>query len=348
MVYNYYRQSTGIEDVNMQLDQGSTVSSQHYVKYHKLSVNLTTPLDMANISNLSGNITVTKLIPQVNDFFTANLATGEIGVFRVTTVEAVNYSLDTIYEIEFSIDTTSTIDPDRLASLEESVVKEYFYSKNSIYTQSDSLLLTDDHELVNKMERYIFVQTNEYVKTFSNGLLSIDIDDRLYYCPTVDSLSRAILTHDDLSSIDSRPPDNNLIEDFLLSYGPYKDLYFKVDSNTPKLNGKIDIALRLRDYIPSDIDYVVLVSDELLTGEDIPILSPFLYDGTLANPYFLYSDESLAPFQVLLRKYINEEAISNLEIINLMNEDITKVDKYYFMPLIIMVIKYKLNTLYSQ
>lgn len=345
---DYYSLSTGYDDVNIQLDQGSPLSEQHYIKYNDLRVNLLTSIDTQSINNINGSIIITKLVPQVNDLLKARLPTGDIALFRINEVKPINYSLDVIYEVNFVIDTIEAIDPSRIAHLEEAVIRNLYYSTDSIYSKGDSILLSEEHQLTKDISKAIFVFTKQYMKLFSKDLISYSYDNSNYYSPVVDSMARTFLSSEDLSNIGSREYEEPVFIDFLNSYGTYEDLYFNIEFNKFKTNVTVDQALRYREVVPSSINYIVNTTTILEPQSSLPTFNSYLYDGSLENPYFLYSKDSTCEFSLLITKYLANDILNRDEILKLLELELTEIEYYYFMPLVIMLLKYSIGKIYTK
>ena len=342
-VIDYYSQTKGNADINIQQDEGSPTAQQHYTKIEGLRVKLKSPINTESIASLKGTLLMNKIQPQVNDVFKARLITGDVAVFRVNEVVAVNYSITTSYEVNFVLDTTDIIDEQRVKDLENSVTKTLVFNTNSIHSQSSAIITTSTMDLVTKLENFIYSSTKLYFRKFDKGIIAFG-DKDLTYSPAVEELVRAFVDSPILQTIDSRSNDDSLLVETLSTTTRFVQTYFK----TAKKNvGSNDYTIRMRMTIPSSVKNYIKESTTLTAGETIPTFNTWLYDGSAANPYFLYSPNSTSALSVLITKYLNNEEISNEEITTLITKTLTDEEEYYFSPILIMLVKYKLTMIYE-
>lgn len=338
---DYYRQSTASEDINLQLDNNN-VSSQHYFKYNRMDLNLTEPINSSNLSNINGEFLISMIAPQVNDLFKAVIPSGNVAVFRVTTVTPVSYNTQTHYKVEFSIDTLDSVDPSRLVTLETKVVRTYHFKEDGANTNGSKFLASTEYEFTTKAEMFLEYVVEDYFKMFSGDVLSYEKDGKNYYCPVVEDMVSSIMTAPHLINTSLKRSKEYNFTKSIYSTRPFITYYFS-DKALEKDSYE---SIQLRNFLPSSVDKVVQLSKDIDTFE-LPTFSSYFYDGDDANPYFLLNDLSTSTFNLMFKKYLNGQSIELDDLITLMDMDKTNEEMYYYMPIIVAIIKHKLGSIYS-
>lgn len=342
---DYFSQTKGNADINVQLDEGTPVAQQHYTKIEGLRVKLKEAINTESIDTLKGSMLINKIKPQINDCFKTTLITGDVAVFRISEVLATNYAIDTSYEVNFILDTTDIVDDARIQKLEESVTKTLIYNTDSIHSQSSALLTTSTMDLVTKIENYIYSSTNTYIRKFVNGLISLKTStDACTYSPTVEELALCFLDDERLVLADTRSFGNSLLVESLSTTTMFTQTYFK---NKTKRQFANDYTIRMRMMLPSSVHKLIEEVETIETNTTMPTLSPWLYDGTPQNPYFLYSPNSTCGLSKLITKYLNNEELTNAEVEGILKLTLTTEESYWFTPLLVMLCNYKLSTTYE-
>jgi len=135
----YYRQILGADDPAQQHDSNYSPTIQHYELIHNLVFRVIDPIgggstDTNNVSVLEGSsVYIAEVPPNPGDMFTVELLGNRPALFTVTSVTRRSYNLSSLYVIDYTLVlfTDNTAGANELASLNEKVLREFYYSDES-------------------------------------------------------------------------------------------------------------------------------------------------------------------------------------------------------------------------
>lgn len=151
---DYYLSALASGDEVDIFDPGAEPSVYQYYKIKNLVIFQETPLEMADAVNLTGSGYISAgIIPNVGDMFVANVNNSRKGIFTVTEIEKRTYNLNSIYLISYKLHIFADSDPDFITSMDNCVVKNYFYNRDHILTNSSPIVLEENWYNVLKLKK---------------------------------------------------------------------------------------------------------------------------------------------------------------------------------------------------
>jgi len=355
----YYNQLASKSDTIGSLDTSIDIVEQQYVKISELNIKVTSSIPTDKLSNITGEATITEFLPLVGDFFVATLVGDITAAFVITEVTSKSYNLDRIYDISFRLDSTEISNPDKIKILEERVVRNLIYDKESVFTGSDPLLITSDMEFKRFLLSVFDRIADRYVRDFKKQSLrnflilsdnAIDLLDQnisyLFNQLTDRSYAVNYVVEDGVS---------DTIIGILLEGGTeyitnVKHPMFK----SPPRGSNFDY--RLRGMIGLNVDLIATIDED---ESNIKFPRP----NSDSLPKFLESDKSyllssefyngkskLSLIEELLRDSIYDKQIEREKLRELitLHYEYNKTELYFYVPVLLYIIKSYVNYTYSK
>lgn len=157
----YYKQVKGEEDVNTPFDVNSNNLAQQYDRINNYVLKL---------SSLSkegeGEATVLHFRPQLHDVFTAPLLNGDMGLYSVNNVKVMNYNNSDAFDISFLLIARERNDPRSFKNIEEKVINNLHFDRDSVFMNSSPLLLEQEWDYALWLKDKLKDLEREYINNF--------------------------------------------------------------------------------------------------------------------------------------------------------------------------------------
>jgi len=177
----YYKQIKGEDDNITPLDVNSSITIQQYDKIKNYRLKLLSPLGLEN----AGDAVVLHFRPQQHDMFRARLLNGDIGLFVVNEVKVMNFNNTDAFEISFSLAAREKIDSRMFTNIEEKVVKELYYDKDSNYLNSSPILLKQEWDYALWLKDTVEDLTRYYIAKYKDRRSNMLVVDKRISIDTV-------------------------------------------------------------------------------------------------------------------------------------------------------------------
>jgi len=141
---------------------------QSYIKIVNPELKVSSPLS-ANFDNetktttYSGTATLMGFVPNIGDFFSADTGESVISLFRVTEVSQPSILRETVYEINYSLDTQ---DRQKFDDLEKKTVRVYHYVEDFLNYGTSPLVLPQDYQNLVSLHAALPKWIARYLKWF--------------------------------------------------------------------------------------------------------------------------------------------------------------------------------------
>ena len=369
----YYNQLRAENDQNQVIDTSSIASVQQYEKIINLELKVTSPIEPTNFSDVTGEATIyVDITPKEGDVFTAMLDAGRIALFRVDEVVHELYNLNTIYKITYRLSAFYDNTSEDFITLENKVVREFVYdttftsNENCILTKNDYITKIDLLSTLKELQRY-------YVNTFFNS------STRTLLLPgmtkTMDPYNEcfifSIFNYDSLLmgelnrfAIDKADFLFNTIYDILLkkkvkSIKHLKDPFYVENkfryTKSPILKTgryyNVEFIVSRGDN-KSDLAFF---GDTLLDNLETSYDSNGLLPDRHEERHWIFSENfySKLEYKSIIEKltldYLHNRQLSLEELSDLVDDYMnwSPLDQFYYIPILVMLLKYKTTETYS-
>ncbi len=371
---DYYNLIRAEDDMVSPLDVNLPNTLAQYMKISNLDIHVTTPIDPSNHPEVSGVAYVTiGIVPSQGDVLKVVIGGGRSALLTVNRVDHKHYNLSDVYEIEYILDSFMDLDPNRLNTLEEKVVRRYVFDTSYIRTNSSPLILQDEAifngTLVRELEeiKKIFLNLTldpeqNFIRVPNQSLMSIDTG--VQYC------FQFISNLDDNKNllIDSLSPsyDN---EDSIwskITMGDKRHLkYYQRYMNT-NLTGLNSTSAIDGNYYWGGVRKVVVPTKELsINNLETPLITteyPRAYNVScytvvapeisilpITNGSYLFSEnfynggyDTISILESLVMQRLNREQLNRCDLERVIEvcRYWSDLDSFYYLPVLMVLLKY--------
>ena len=339
-----------------------------YTKINNLVLFLDEPIETAVPTEITGVAKINaNLIPNRGDSFAATLMGGRKALFTVTDVKKNNYNLNAIYEIIFKLHTFIDQEDEVYRTLIQKSAKELFYTRKK--ENNDAKLLVRED-----MFKYLELDTifGDIVDYYFRVILSNN-QFKIMRIPdqqsTIVDLNMEKFLFKILDTQDSRFINDlhRLYVDFDTDL-EYTLLDVLLDGDFNKLSSaasKVDLRASNGFFVNPrlmSLGYLGINSYVHVNGTDstdglenngnlFPEILPSL--GTLSyilTTHFYGDGVTTTLLEELLTKYLKNEFIDPNELYRLFVDyrQWSKLEVYYFLPLVMLLIKYTRSGLFEE
>jgi hypothetical protein len=171
---DYYCQIINRDNDLKELDPAQKSIYQQYKKIAQLEIRVTQALNTSQdaenkLLSIQGNaVMYSCVVPNEGDTFTAMVAGGHRGIFRVSNVERKTFNLGSVYTVDYLLVAYADVDVERYRDLEMKVVQTYYFDKSRYIAGQDPLLVPEEHQNVREIE----VSYDQLVKYYFRNFFS--------------------------------------------------------------------------------------------------------------------------------------------------------------------------------
>lgn len=174
----YYAQYLGKDNQIRELDVELSAPHQQYVKINDAELRVQSDLSTnfnseEKVTTTTGSALVLHIVPNEYDYFIAESGIRRLGLYRITGIERRTLDDDSVYSIEYQLDSYLGTYNQKADNLESKVIKEFTYSRERLIEGLSPVIRTKDHEdLINidsliehyqKRMRHMFVDRATYL-----------------------------------------------------------------------------------------------------------------------------------------------------------------------------------------
>lgn len=358
---DYYHLTVGEDQDITQLDPNLPIPEQQYEKIVNMELMVTSPLETNVAGELEGEATVGYgVIPTQGDLFIATTMNGVHGLFRVTEVIEGSYTFDRIFTIRYKLYTTEDADKALFDTLVDRTVREFIFSRESLTTGGDPVLLKEDYAWQQKLLDFIDRFPDLYYdKFFSNNLRILCVGK--HYDPYIEFFFR--YTAMDRCRNTIYLSSNGLVDEKEIRDTLYEILLTK--GNPTYVTRRLAIQGSVGSYRGHQSHYRIRGTRSLAALETIVKLSaegtPFdpieASDDAFPKGVYLVSDDwyganntdPLTPFEVMLKAYINRDTILREMLEPLLDRyrGLSDKEQYHYGPILFILARDAVDTQYS-
>jgi hypothetical protein len=327
---------------------------------------------------VTGSATIHPYItPNTGDMFLADLGQGIYGVFRITAVERKSYHLDSVYDISYSLLFHRDDSLNRFEDLESKVTHRYFYYKDFVSSDQNPLLLKEEYVSITDLSGHYDYMLDQYIGRFySNQFSTLVVPGQLAstydryvteYLLTVTDLSE----HPDLKKIRRLNIDREVFIDQSTIFTALKSRDMtpikKAVKNmtmvstagfnkTAVLDGIRYSGVKYLVYPDTSKDTMVRTfsapkasvgSMAVVSSENYPHIYPVNLDGFyILSSHFYEQTSNQSNLETMIRDYLTGASIDHFKLTELIGvtEEFTDIEYYYYVPLILTLIKATLQS----
>ena len=140
------------------------------------------------------------VIPNKGDQFLADIGDGQEGIFSVTDSTKLTHLKDALYEIEYSLVSTTDQDPTRRNDLEAKVIQEFVFVQDHLKTGENPIITRSAYVQRERMEMVTRDLINQYFQDFfshERSTLLIPDQTEICYDPFLTTFVRDVVNHDE-------------------------------------------------------------------------------------------------------------------------------------------------------
>lgn len=187
---NFYGQILNVNNTNEHFDPSSPNLTQPYYKVNGLVLQVSSPLS-SSYNQSTGITTVTgsslvpfKITPNVGDIFIAQVDSGEDAIFHITSVTRKTHRKDSLYEVDYSLHSYTSDQPNFVSTLEQRINEVYYFNKDTSYFNRDVLLKPSVKEAIDRIKNFLIESKAYYFQIFiqrrTGSLLIPGVDNTIY------------------------------------------------------------------------------------------------------------------------------------------------------------------------
>lgn len=140
------------------------------------------------------------LVPQEGDMFTAGVADGRLGIFKVTKVTRFQMFTESVHSIEYEL--LAMNDPVRIQDLTNKTIVTFYFVKDFLLNLQNPLLIKEDYESSKELEVYYYDLIKMYMLQFhSKEHMTLIVPDQstiIYDHGLVDFVKTIMESNDDV------------------------------------------------------------------------------------------------------------------------------------------------------
>ncbi len=372
----YYNQLTAENDNVKPFDTEGTAAVYQYEKIEKFELIVETEIDISNYDSLSGSSIISSgVIPHQGDLFIATLDMNRIALFSITEVTREHYNLNPVYKVSYSLNNFLESNAELFNDLENKVVRTFVFDKDSNFTNSSPILTKTDYIMKVNLSDTIKTLTSFYFSTFydkAHNILTVpNTVGKVIIDPYLETFIFKIIDYTNnlfINRINRFPTESedilfNTIYDVLLNRNSnllkHIDLdYFAV---TRSHYDQIPVLKTGRYF---NVDLVVSnrrnksetssSGDNMLSLVEKPNIPNSLLPNRLTTETLLFSKEFLTkePKTVIEEttlEYIFNNTINEENLVKLIDDYMNwiDIDKFYYIPILILLLKSRITHLKS-
>lgn len=187
---DYYSQVLGKNSELKMIDTSAHAVHQSYSKISNLEIRVTSPLSDSYDNETSTMKTTGTghiyggVVPNVEDHFITQTSDREPTIFRVTSVDALSMSRDTVYEVSYMVVGRVEDNKDIFNSLTNKVAKNFEFIKNRINEGNSPLVVKEDYKRLLDLGQAYRDLLNYYMTTFwskGNRMMLVPGQDKRIY-----------------------------------------------------------------------------------------------------------------------------------------------------------------------
>lgn len=373
----YYSQVVNKDDELKPLDINISQVNQQYTAIKGLVLKVTAGLtpsqdQQSKQFTVTGTATVYPfVIPNVGDMFVADAGNGRLGLFTVTLAEQKTILKETCYAIEYGM--VSILSDAQALNLKEKTIKTVFFKAERAALELNPVLVEEEALTVDKLKRLRKELIAGYISMFYSlefKTLKVPEQSTRVYDPFVVELFLRTVDSDEHPTIRRMKElnvDGTIVSEALtwvdglinLSQSYFTDSFQRV---------KI-AATSWFDYLPhmdginySGFDSIVYPDTLDATYEQQSYRKPVLIVGLqrrsplpthnffapITNDRYVFSgsfynnDHDGTLLEIMVRKMMNQERIASADLFVLIDalKTAAALDKFYYLPILLMIMRY--------
>lgn len=172
----YFKSVLGADNNIRDLDTEESAVFQQYDRINQMDIKVTSDLSHSfdqekGTSSVDGAALIYPfMIPNVGDYFTANVDANDLALLRIYAVERKSHRNQSVWEVRYRVvgyRSTPEISAS-MADLLKKCVTEYWFNKDRLVRGVNPLLSTKDQESVVKLDKAVHTLCDYYISTFFN------------------------------------------------------------------------------------------------------------------------------------------------------------------------------------
>ena len=338
---------------------------QDYVRIDNLRLTLDSPLPAGIGDDLKGTAYIdVDIIPNPNDLFIAKLMDGKAVIFVIESVTRVNYNNDNLFRIDFALyGEYDSVDDNLISKLLDSTTEELVYNPDyrrkhdePLYTKEDYLERNEGYKRINKL---INLWRNSFIKPSNQYFIGYrDDNNQFIYDPQMSEFIKDIIGYTNIS-VDIEEPNIIDREYSLLDYLvnpeiPKGDVLEFCKIERPKI---VTINPYINNIPYSIVAKVVKLSPDEIKYEDLGIVNEIFPKVPKGRYIFrkeiydvFYEEEIETNNLTVFEKQFLAMITNNVMDANMLKEIYDNIkwldttEQFYFIPIVIAMIKYYITT----
>ncbi|RKY71328.1 MAG: hypothetical protein DRP97_02270 [Candidatus Latescibacterota bacterium] len=359
----YFHRNITNNELVTEYDPELSPALQDYTRINNFIINVDTPLD----SELTAGNGVIDLnaVPNPNDLFIAKVADGKPVIFVITNVTKTDYNNDKVFRVDYiTYGEITGLDDPQLTTLLQSTGNEFEFNKSYRVTKTQPLLtkkeVSDKRSLLKVIDDLVNEWSNRFITQDTNFFMGYKDGARLVYDPQMETFIRDVIGLNNLNNrVESVEIEDRTITilDLLIKPdiggGRIKKYLSTLDTNS-RSNNPYLFSL---DYLQVD-DIIDVIDTSVFerTDEAINIYFPKVetetyifrkqvYDAIL-DPESVIDYVSHTKFEQLIISTMDGNVIQKNTLIDMYDHifNLEQEEQFYYIPILIYIIKYYLNT----
>jgi len=173
-VVDYYLQVITKNDEIERFDPNLPDTAVQYTLLKQLVLFVDSPLTQDTASNLSGGAIINAgVVPNQGDVFVATLMGKRKAILRVESVNKKSYNLNNVYLVEYKVDMFIDSNKTVLDSLNDKVIKTFYYDREFIKSNGTPLLLEEKYRRKRQINSELEEMKDYYLKNMFNSERSV-------------------------------------------------------------------------------------------------------------------------------------------------------------------------------
>lgn len=318
----YYSQAINEHNDLKEIDTNQDSTYQQYRKIEKLEIRIDSPIspsydsDNAFISVTGTGLLYPVIVPNINDYFVAEVSGNELGLLRITNVERKTHNKESVYSVDFSMVGFISDLNDIYTNLESKVISTTTFNKNRLLKGLTPLLNKEvDQQIINLNYDFGKLVKKYFALFFNVKHSSLIVPGQNYsiYDPFIVSFLFKILNTTDakeLRLIKQLPTD----QDVYLKQPQFWEVMLNRDHEELRFSNKVMGQVSKRGFVsgstakgfthhtadymvyPKDPNLTTLLTDNRkITVDSADIVEVNNYNDEDANTYIETYTESIVP-----------------------------------------------------
>ena len=359
----YFHRNITEDEFVSEYDANLDPALQEYTRIDNFIINVETPLD-STIAEGSGIIDL-GTVPNPNDLFIAKMMDGKPIMFAIRNITKPDYNNEKVFKVEYINmgEITGNDDP-YLVTLLKSTVNDYTYNKAYRVTKTQPLLtkkeVSDKKTFFRVIDDLVTFWSNKFITQDTNFYMAFKDGNSTIYDPQMETFIRYTIGINNISdrveTVEVQDRKISILDIFVndeigrgrvnryTNYLDTSDL-----SKSPYLFSleyiQVDDIIDVTKYPQfEEINDVINTVFPKVEAESY-IFRKDVYNAIL-NPDMMLNTVTFTKFEQLVIATMNGDTIKKETLLEIYDNifDIPDEEQFYFIPILIYIIRYYLNT----